>query len=255
MRTCRACPPLQDVVSSATVCYMPPQEACTFPPIAIDWPHPGVAQIWQFLKLAVHSMITRAFALGLVVTMMALPVLAQESPIPALFFQIHGGDGIPIGKFSNEVGTGIGVGGIVGYRLTRNLAVTLSADYLYFSGETKVYANGFSNYRAPVAYNVVPVAIGGRYSFLPGNRVSPFAGASVGAFMFKVKFGLGSNFITHAGIIPSAGVQVRLSEKVRVDVSAKYPIVVNGLETVENGGFARTSLTWLGLDAGLEFGF
>jgi hypothetical protein len=158
--------------------------------------------------------------LATVVVLFAISANAQ------LKIGVNGGLGLPMGSFGDANKMGFG-GGVVGkYLLNEKIALGLNIGYYSFAG--KDLGLGITGEKL----SIMPITALFNFYFA-SEGFKPYVGADLGFYSVKYKtptidlggFGTiegSSETLTKIGFAPTVGFEASLSEKVGLDVNAKY---------------------------------
>ncbi|NWF49627.1 MAG: outer membrane beta-barrel protein [Ignavibacteriaceae bacterium] len=156
---------------------------------------------------------------------------------------IQGGIALPMGTFGDVYGMGFGGMGTFTYSISPMTDITGSVGYLMWNGK-----DAFEDW----TFSSVPVLVGARYYFSPGN-VRPYGVAQAGMHFVsseaEISF-LGTTTTVSAsdsffGFGAGAGVVVPIGKKVNLDVNAMF-------NSISSEGDASNYVSVL---AGVMFGF
>jgi outer membrane protein W len=180
-------------------------------------------------------------------------------------FTVHltGGYGVPVGDFKVDVPTGIrldaddfpyytkqlinfGADGKLAFGKKGNARVTFGVTYNMFSNNvdatfrTDTAGSGtLSTVNFKPKVNVLTIALGGEWAFMPKGKVNPFLGVAVAANFFSGKFEFGQLVFTKGayrtelnmksetriGFIFDGGVDFMISKNVGAVVGVKYHMI------------------------------
>jgi|MudIll2142460700_1097286.scaffolds.fasta_scaffold14494_4 opacity protein-like surface antigen len=163
----------------------------------------------------------------------------------------NGGAAIPTGDFGDDFDMGWGGNALFIYHISPNADFTGSVGYITWSGKDSIDAT----------YSSIPVLIGVRYLF-GKEKIFGYGSAELGAHFTTLDlpeidlgegevFG-GSESNTYFGWALGAGLLYKINEKLDLDFSAKYNMILVGEEDSWNA--ESTSIDYISLMLGLEFG-
>ena len=142
---------------------------------------------------------------------------------------LNGGVGIPMGNDADVMKTGFGGGISAEYLVTPNIGVGLSYSFNSF-GLKDEYLEIMDMVGVDASFSISPTVLTGRYYFQPENSIKPYAGLDLGIYSQKMSmkvlgFSVGSISTSDFGLAPVVGLQFGLSQKLALDVNAKYHYV------------------------------
>lgn len=164
---------------------------------------------------------------------------------------VNGGAAIPTGDFGDDFDLGWGGNALFVYHISPNADLTASAGYLTWSGKDSL----------DVTFSSIPVMIGARYLF-GKEKFFGYGSAELGVHFTTLDlpevdlgegevFG-GSESNTYFGWALGAGVLYKINEKIDLDLSAKYNMIVIGEEDSWNQ--KSTSADYISVMLGVLFG-
>jgi opacity protein-like surface antigen len=169
-------------------------------------------------------------------------LFAVSIPATAQGFKAVGGGleiALPMGNFGDVAGTGFGATIHGQYGWKPNIDLIAQLGYIKWGGKTMA---GFD-----YSYHAIPIQVGGKYFFnQTANRF--YAGALLGFHMFGWSYDYnlpfyghtsGSSSTTKFSFAPLAGYEMKLGEKMILDLSARYQII--------------SDLSFLGIHAGILY--
>lgn len=159
----------------------------------------------------------------------------------------NAGIGLPMGDFGDGYKMGFG-GSVEGkYFLNDKIAVGASIGYYSFTlkDEMLTILQSFSESITDSKYTVMPILATVDYYFAT-EGFKPYVGAGVGLYSAKIKvsdskLGDGEETSSDMGIAPTVGFCYGLSEKIDLNVNAKYNMIFT----------EGSSTTYLGINAGI----
>jgi len=162
---------------------------------------------------------------------------------------LNGGTAIPTGDFADGFDLGWGGNALFAYHVSPNADLTASAGYISWSGKDSVDAT----------YSSIPVLFGAKYLF-GKDKVRGYGSAELGVHFTTldlpeynvggVMFG-GKQSDVFFGWGIGAGVMFKVGEKVDLDLSAKYNMIVVGEEN--SWDQQSTSIDYFGIMLGVWF--
>lgn len=162
----------------------------------------------------------------------------------------NGGAGIPTGDFADGFDLGWGGNALFVYHISPNADFTGSAGYITWSGKDSIDAT----------YSSIPVLIGARYLF-GKDKFHGYGSAELGAHFvtldtpeYQIAEGEtlgGSKTDTYFGWGIGAGLLYNINEKIDLDFSAKYNMILVGEENSYDQ--KSTSVDYFGVMLGLLF--
>jgi hypothetical protein len=173
-----------------------------------------------------------------IVFLLAAPSLFAQQPI-MLGGQL--GIGLPMGDFSDNLSTGIGVQGTILYQLQPKLNLVGHLGYTRFGYKT-------SSTVASGSYSVIPIVAGARYD-LGEDNFKPYVQGEIGLYFASwttsITTPFGNNEYSDSennfGIAPSVGFTLPLKPNLFLDVNLKYTMIFTDVVSTE----------YLGLNAGI----
>lgn len=197
----------------------------------------------------------------LLVTFFALSAVSYSQPKVTL--HLTGGYGVPLGDFKVEVPTStterldaddfpyytkqlinFGADGKLAFGKKGNARVTFGVTYNMFSNNTtgtlRTDTNGtLGQVGFKPKVNVISIALGGEWAFMPKGKVNPYIGVGVAANFFGGKFEFGQEVFTKGamrtelnmksetriGLIFDGGIDFMLSKQVGAVVGVKYHMI------------------------------
>jgi opacity protein-like surface antigen len=168
----------------------------------------------------------------------------------------NGGAAIPTGDFGDDFDMGWGGNALFIYHISPNADFTGSAGYLFWNAKDAEDGTAIN-----VTFSSIPVLIGARYLF-GKEKIFGYGSAELGAHFTTLDlpevdlgegevFG-GSESNTYFGWALGAGLLYKINEKLDLDFSAKYNMILVGEEDSWNQ--ESTSIDYISLMLGLEFG-
>jgi opacity protein-like surface antigen len=162
----------------------------------------------------------------------------------------NGGAGIPTGDFADGFDLGWGGNALFVYHISPNADFTGSAGYVTWSGKDSIDAT----------YSSIPVLLGFKYLFGKG-KVHGYGSAELGVHFTtldlpEVDLGEGETFggkesNAYFGWALGAGLLYNISEKIDLDFSAKYNMILVGEENSYDQ--KSTSVDYFSIMLGLLF--
>jgi outer membrane protein W len=151
---------------------------------------------------------------------------------------VGGGLGLPMGDMGDYMKMGFGANVSGKYMLNDNMALGLNLGYHMFSAKDEF---GGSD----VKFTVIPIAPSFTYYFAT-EGFKPYVGTDLGFYMCKSKNDITGydESATKLGFAPTVGFEYELSDKMGLDVNAKYNYI-----TTEG-----SATTYIGINVGLVFG-
>lgn len=158
---------------------------------------------------------------------------------------VGGGLALPMGDFGDgfKMGYGVNVGGK--YMLNEKMAVGASLGYFMFTPKDEVEG-------IDVKFSMMPIV--GNFTYYFGTEgFKPYAGADLGFYMWKFKqegefmgipFDVEDNG-SDIGFAPIVGFEYGFSDKLALDVNAKYNYVMTEGE----------ASTYVGINVGVSYSF
>lgn len=126
-----------------------------------------------------------------------------------LSYGFNGELAMPMGDFGDVAKTGFGVTGNVEYGITDKVTITGSVGYLMFGEELE----GFK-------YTCTPIKAGAKYAYSPIYGIF-----ELGIYQFALDIDdWGSDSESKIGIAPGIGYEMKLNEKMKLDLSIQYEI-------------------------------
>lgn len=167
--------------------------------------------------------------LAVAVVMFAMSANAQ------LKLGVSGGLALPMGDFGDAAKMGFG-GGVSGkYMLNEKMALGLGVGYYSFSAKDDAGGSDLS-------FSIMPITAIFNY-YLATEGFKPYVGADLGFYSFKTKFMGISASVSKLGFAPTVGFAYGLSDKMDLDVNAKYNYI-----TTEG-----SATSYIGINVGLSF--
>jgi opacity protein-like surface antigen len=151
---------------------------------------------------------------------------------------VSGGIAMPMGDFGDLCKMGFG-GGVTGkYMLNETMAVGASIGYQMF-GPKEELPSGYD-------FKLAIMPIVGNFTYYFGTEgFKPYAGIDAGFFMAKTTIKIagveGSESSSDMGFAPTVGFEYGLSDKLALDVNAKYNYIMT----------EGTATTYLGVNVGV----
>ncbi|OFY13101.1 MAG: hypothetical protein A2X11_13115 [Bacteroidetes bacterium GWE2_42_24] len=162
---------------------------------------------------------------------------------------VNAGLGLPMGDFGDSYKMGFG-GSVEGkYFLNENIAVGATFGYYSFTGKDELLTalSLGTESSADAKFTIMPILATVDYYFAT-EGFKPYVGAGVGLYSWKSKVTIpnygdyevtGSDF----GVAPTVGFCYGLSEKIDLNVNAKYNMIFT----------EGSSTTYLGVNVGIIF--
>ena len=124
---------------------------------------------------------------------------------------------LPMGDFGDAFKTSFGfnVGGK--YMLNDKMAVGANIGYVMLQPETKI---------SGVTYSMMPI-VGSFTYYLGGEGFKPYAGIDLGYYIIKASGGGISISTSDFGFAPTVGFEYGFSDKLSLDVNAKYHYIMS----------------------------
>ena len=168
---------------------------------------------------------------------------------------VNGGTAIPSGDFGDDFDLGWGGNALFVYHISPNADITGSAGYLFWNA--KDMEDGTSS---DVTFSSIPVMIGARYLF-GKEKFFGYGSAEIGAQFTTLDlpevdlgegevFG-GSESNTYFGWALGVGALYKINEKIDLDLSAKYNMMIVGEEDSWNQ--ESTSVDYISVMLGVLF--
>ncbi len=169
---------------------------------------------------------------------------------------VNGGAAIPTGDFGDDFDLGWGGNALFVYHISPNADITGSAGYLFWNAKDAEDGTAIN-----VTFSSIPVMIGARYLF-GKEKFFGYGSAELGVHFTtldlpEVDLGEGETFggsesNTYFGWALGAGVLYKINEKIDLDLSAKYNMIVIGEEDSWNQ--KSTSADYISVMLGVLFG-
>lgn len=165
-----------------------------------------------------------------------LALLVFAAPAMSQGFKGIGGGleiAMPMGDFGDAANMGFGFTAAAQYGWKPNIDLIAQAGYLTWGGKDVPDGYEFS-------WSAIPIQVGAKYYF--GQTVNRFyAGGLVGFHMFKAKSTFNHPVLgeieasvseTKFGLAPMVGYEMKLGEKLMLDLSGRYQFVSDNLSYV-----------------------
>lgn len=118
----------------------------------------------------------------------------------------------PMGKFSDAVDVGFGLGAEAKYMLSENFAVGVSISWYSFGN------NASSVYK----WNITPFLLSAEYLFPQSSGLAPYVGVGLGPYRVATRIDRFSVASNDFGIAPIVGMLYPLNEQIDINANLKF---------------------------------
>ena len=158
----------------------------------------------------------------------------KETPAPTTFLGGNFQVGLPSADWGDIRTTGFGAQLAFEYKAAPTFSLDVSVGDLVWGVKNKQPGINYSS-------SILPILIGGKY-LMPSPGYTLYIGLDLGPYMASYK-GAENSSHTDFGFSPALGIQYPISDKININGSINYTMVLTNVN----------STTWYGVNLGLMF--